>query len=525
MNKKIHNLGILIIMICLLLTTKKVNADTYEEYINEVISNGELTINSIIPKSSEEAYSYITYNINKISKKYSNKYGYSGLGSNGNDVDENFNGKYKITFCEYKNINGYKQCENQKEVEFIINFDDSKIDKNIQAKISEYIDNFPKGKQYNYWNNNPYEILIEIDDMELLSYLARFNNGNNELLDLNNIFNLLKYNSKYREITKNINLVHPWIFGGNGLDIGASIGCDMLFEYNDFIYGKSNTLIRELIINAIYIDESVEDDNTSIIKAVQSRLDDNFGKGVSQVSLADNSYFEEQIDEMKTYYMQPYNTTLDNNKLVNQLFTINIGGYDYKFIVIKDSSKIKELSRVKTIDFKSESSIEFDSKYVPADSTISVLKYDDNDQILKKLNLKNGITYDISLYSESLKEYITRSNEKKFIVSVPINNLFNNNQKIFAYFIDENDKIEKIETNVKDGMATFETEHFSTYTIGIEKEESTTIIPTEHIETTENPGTSDDIYFWIIVLFISIIGVITIIKKEKTLNKGIKDHA
>lgn len=500
--------GILVIILCTFAFIKNVNASTYQEYIDMVAPDGKMIINSIAPTSIHEAYSYITYYLHNVSVDDSQKYGYTRIGKNDND-NINYDGKYSITFCEYKISDGYRRCENNKEVVVNVKFDNSKIDKTIEKEVNGYIKNFPKGN--NYQNNNLSEIVIQIDDMELVSYLSKTNSNYNILFNPNNIIDLLNYNSKYKEITNNVNLVKPWNAKGNGIDIAASINSNLLFEYNNFIYGTAETSIREFVLNAIYVDNTVKEDNDSIVEAVQTRLDKNLGKNVAKISLADNTYLDEMIYEIKNDYLEHYDDIiLDETKIINQLFNINIGGYDYKFIVIKDSTKIKDLSLVKTVDFKSLSTIEFDSKYSPADSTISIVKNDDNQKILDKLNLKDGITYDIKLFSKSSNNYINKINKGKFIVTVPLEK-FTDGQNLYAYYINEDGTVEKHKVTIKENFAVFETDHFSTYTIALSNE---TINKSEE-ENITNPETYDQIITWFAICLISIIGIVGIMFTKK----------
>ena len=467
MRRKTLFRGLFVIFLALitLRIVEVVRADSFEDYVDKVVPNGKMVINSVEPTLISEAFSYITYNLKSAVKNEYSNYGYSGI-SKDTTNNTNVEGIYEITFCEYRVSNGIKVCDqNQRVVNVEVTFDDSKKDNTIQERVSNYIENFEKGKQYHIWNNDPYEILIQIEDMELLSYLSKFDDGYNALMDLNGIFGLLHYNSTFRNITQNMNFAHSWNAAGNGCDINTSLRSDLLFEYDGFIYGRANSYIREFILNAIYIDENVENDNNSIMSAVQKRLDDNLGKNVATISLGDNTYLNSMIDEVIEDYATPYGIQIDKTKMVNQLFNISIGGYDYKFIVIKDSSKIKNLSNVKTVDFKTMSSIVFNSKYILADALIDIVKNDDNSTILNTLKLDSGITYDIGLFSQVLRSNIDKLDTGKFVVSVPISNQMLS-KKLYAYYIKKDGSIEKHDVTIKDGFAEFETDHFSTYTIG-----------------------------------------------------------
>lgn len=499
-------MGVLII-ISMLLICEPVNATAFDDIIKDRIENSELVINSVIPKTEAEARSYITYklfNSNKALNDYyrsTGSYSYSVSCKTG--CNEDFSGTYILNICINNN------CE-ERDINII--FDDSKLDSKIASMVNKYLNEFPQGKQYNIWPSNPVEHVIYIDDIELISYISKLDWKYEPVWDLQKGLGILNYNENYRNLTKGFNLTDPWGFAGNGLDIFISNSNNLIYNYNDVIYGISDFKIRTFILNAIYVDDDADiSDDTKLLKAVEDRINSELGN-VASASIGDNTWLSSNLTEINEDYLSKYGIILDESKISNQIVKIGIKGNEYPFIVIKDSSKIKKINNVTTKDFLSNSSIEYNSKFIPADSKIRFKQKLDNNSILNKLNLINGETFDISLFSSTFNDYINGDNTNDFTVTIPIaKNL--KNKELAVYYIDKNGNIEKYDVKINGNFATFKTKHFSEYTIGASsidnKEENSN-------KKIENPKTYDSIYIWTCLLMTSLLGTgMILIRKGK----------
>ena len=150
------------------------------------------------------------------------------------------------------------------------------------------------------------------------------------------------------------------------------------------------------------------------------------------------------------------------------------------------------------------------------------------------MNTKNYLAYDIKLYSSSKSANITKLSNGKFKVSIPVSESLNG-KEVTTYYINDNNELTEYETTVENGFATFETDHFSVYTL-VEKKKtsddnSNTNKPENSEEdnngnstvdknevTEENPQTYDGIMTWVILGLVSISGIIGIViykKKQK----------
>ena len=103
--------------------------------------------------------------------------------------------------------------------------------------------------------------------------------------------------------------------------------------------------------------------------------------------------------------------------------------------------------------------------------------------ILKQNNL---YSIDLSLYSNVKNTNITKLDNGIFEVTMPVPSELEG--KVLAvYYVNEEGKLEEHDAIVKDGYATFTTNHFSVYTLA---EKATNVV--------NNPQTGDDLIFYLI---------------------------
>ena len=197
--------------------------------------------------------------------------------------------------------------------------------------------------------------------------------------------------------------------------------------------------------------------------------------------------------------------------------TFKDGGEVY-FPAVKDSSKVFNGStNIITVD--SSSSVEVSTKgLIPLDTLIKVARLTSGEEyeaILKVLNKTDVEMFDLKLFSKSADKYITKLDDGSFEVKLPIKDEFMG-KDLVVYFVDENDKVEEYEVEVKDGFAVFNTSHFSIYTLAIadKKEETVAIAEEEPVAVINNPATSDNIELYFGMLIISIIGAGSVLARK-----------
>ena len=113
--------------------------------------------------------------------------------------------------------------------------------------------------------------------------------------------------------------------------------------------------------------------------------------------------------------------------------------------------------------------------------------------------------YDIKLYSSAKAEYITKLDNGKFEVKIPVSKKLEG-KTLVVYYVDEDNNITEHEVNIKDGYAIFETDHFSIYTLAEKK------INNENLENSgkgeaipEVPETFDGINSYALIGFVSLL--------------------
>ena len=132
---------------------------------------------------------------------------------------------------------------------------------------------------------------------------------------------------------------------------------------------------------------------------------------------------------------------------------------------------------------------------IPLDTSLTVNNVEDS-SIKDIIGTENYKSYDISLYSDAKNAKIEKLDNGKFLVKIPVPIELNGKDLIVYYITSEGAK-EEHEVIVKDGYASFETNHFSTYVLA-EK-------------TEENPKTYDEIINSIFAGSISLIGLVCVI--------------
>lgn len=145
------------------------------------------------------------------------------------------------------------------------------------------------------------------------------------------------------------------------------------------------------------------------------------------------------------------------------------------FIVIKDSERAK-VPDYQTSDLVNDVSVSTANPSVPRDTVVEVNKLTSGEayeKILRLLDVKEteSVTFDIKLYSDTLEDYITKLESGTFQVKIPIPDMMKD-QKLSAYYVDENDKVTEYPAAQEDGYAVFETDHFSIYTIAPASEQA-----------------------------------------------------
>ena len=237
--------------------------------------------------------------------------------------------------------------------------------------------------------------------------------------------------------------------------------------------------------NIIYIDDDVEKDDASFIAAAKERIS-GYLKNVEFEIEAAGTFGD--LDELDYKYdsSDGLKPLFDLDKTTGSIYVLTIGEDIYPYFIVADSSK-KVNPSVKTMDIKSNVYMVTDSFETPLDSKIYADKLDKNSAeykaLAKKLNIIEGLAYDLNLYSNSLDMYIQKLENGKFKVYIPVSEA-TTKKSLTAVYVKEDGTLESHPVKFEGNYAVFETDHFSTYTLVDAK----------------NPKTGDNLVLYLLVL-------------------------
>lgn len=462
-----------------------------ENFKNHLNKNGKFVINSIKPTDRFEwmgLYEILFYN--------------KGITADIEYLAEDFS-SCEITIIDDK---GYPETH---KVEFEYNYDE---------KVKEFADTItnqiPTGEEY----------LFQVKDMELVNYWL---NSEDES-EKEGESNFDNYSGELKSFVdyKNFNLLIDHRLGADAEFFTLRGGIGLLQHKGTTYY--INDYMGVLGNHILYVPDDTGSTKEELLEAVQKRVDEYAGRGKVKITAGEGSTLE---------YLEDSNNPDGENDFIknaegNYWFIATVNGINHKFIVVKDS-KSMITPKHKTKDLKTDIEISTDSKNIPLDTIIEakrLIEGQEYENIIKVLEVEENITFDLNLFSKSLNDYIRKLENENFEVKIPVpENL--KNKKLIIYYVGENNKIEEYNVNIEDGYAIFKTNHFSTYTLAEEKIENNLNSNVNSndkenikIENTTNennissninkednlvnPKTGDNIFVFIGIFIISILGII-----------------
>lgn len=263
-------------------------------------------------------------------------------------------------------------------------------------------------------------------------------------------------------------------------------GGQLVLYYDGIAYDTSDAIVETVFRNIIYIPNDTEDSVEAYVAAAQKRIDDYLGKKNGVVVSFSRILDEDEISD--------YGFVI-SNELDANVYRLTYKKKTEEFLIIKDSSKMKQ-STFNAVDVNNNVNVSSKNANYPTNTVVSSDKIKDNDEYkkyLKKLGVDEAEVVDINLYSPTIGE-IDTFNNVEFDVNVPIDTKVLDDKELYAYYISDDGKIEEYPVVVDDFMATFKTNHFSTY-----------IITEKAKVNLNNPNTFDGIILYIILGCVSIV--------------------
>lgn len=368
-------------------------------------------------------------------------------------------------------------------------------DANVLKMAQSIVDKFPTDRD---WFN--------VTDMEFMNFLAY---DKSDFLTLS----LANYSGELRSIldNKNFSFEIEARAGSGDPYYTEEIGTAKLM-YDDTAYYLWEWLGAKAD-HAIYVPNSTEDTKDALIAAAQKRIDDYLGKDIVKITATDEiitdyinseiSRCDEQIanaqskldaelakpdNEQSKEDISIYESSIRSynnykNKFISEdgcyyflnkavggyVFKVNVAGRDgdYKFVIIKDDKELTVPSYT-TVDVDTNVSVKTDSTKLPLDTVVMVEKITEGnayDNIIETLNVEDSEIFDIKLHSASSNEYITRVDDGKFEVKLPIPERFKGKDLVVYYIDDDGNVTEYDATPDGNGFISFTTDHFSIYTL------------------------------------------------------------
>ena len=445
-----------------------------QDQFDNILTDGKLVIPSIEPTTMNEAYAIFEY-----LEKYGDYY---------IDVGECTN-----TYKSCPLVNGHDNTRKTVDISY-------EYDKDIKKVVDELVSNIPEKE-------------FTISDMDYMNFALY---GTDE-----KIFN---YSSELKEYINYKNFDFSVRAGGGPNELSTKFMSILKFEYDGVVYYVKPAATVNLD-KVIYVDSDTSDDK--VLDAVKERMETTFGSGVASIQEEGtiNDYYtmffgeeyesriawdssiagmtkEDYIAQRVTNISEEHPELEFLNNAYDGYFSLKVGEDTKYFVVVKDSSKVQNIS-YQTSDIGSNITIRTDNSSIPLDTLIKVAKLtsgEEYDKIIKLLNVKNSEMFDLKLYSSSIDDYITKLDNGKFEVKIPLTDDLRD-KTLAAYYVDSNNQIMEYDVKVEDGYAVFTTDHFSIYTLA---EKNTVVTPTSN-----NPNTGDNILFNVILLLISALGLTT----------------
>lgn len=358
----------------------------------------------------------------------------------------------------------------------------------IQKNIDFYIEKLAKiqGKsEYGYYNT----YYFELTDLNLINYYVTSNTRELSSSDFSKITN---YTEDVKKFFDNADLTYEidTRAGVNYTPFNTRAFGNLIVSYNGLRYAAQQS-VGARTKEILYVPSDTEINDESLINAALKRLKEYMPN--NKITITKGKSLNTYLDDANQAI--DFTEITDLTKTTDHTYTFNFGDFTVDFLIVADSSKMtvpvfaaKNLDKDITVTSK-ESSIPLDTMIIAKNLDKDSKEY----QIIKKsINQNNLHSLDITLFSNVKNSKITKLENGIFEVTMPVpTDLEGKNLAI--YYVTDDGKVEEHEVTIKDGYATFQTNHFSIYTLA---EKTNSIV---------NPKTGDNISLYIILSISSLI--------------------
>ena len=401
----------------------------YPAALSKAIQDGVINLPAAKPQTTDDVYSIVSW---YLSTFRTDKYELMCT-----NVDEND----KVSIGAYDR-NTYELVVEYSDVE--IKF--ANVDTDVLAAVKEYSSKVEEWQTFN------------LTDLEVINYwLSSYSSGN----EMSPVQNLANYSGELKEFLNSSNITVSFetatgMGWGDMLETGA-LG-EGAFIYDGVAYdviGPFGAYAKHVI----YVDDNTATTKEALAAAAQKRINNYLGN--TDVTVEYGGLFEDIYEDC--FYVEDWEDF--DLSAVEYYFTVTIGENQQHVLIVPDSSKMVTPS-YKTADVVTNIEISSASAEIPLDTKIDakeVTSADELDRIYGAIGIEDGESYDLKLYSNTLGQYVTKLENGKFLVSIPLKD--KTKPVTFAFYVDKDGNTTAYEVTVKDGVAQFETDHFSVYTL------------------------------------------------------------
>jgi len=340
------------------------------------------------------------------------------------------------------------------------------------------------------FNEEDLTTCYQITDLGLINYYMT--SSKSELWNIGAPARALRYSDEMIKVSEGGNIKFLMRQAGLGAQdeelMFEMCGGEMTVMYNGYCYDSKTQGVH--LRRVIYIPQNTENTKEAYIQAAQKRIDDYLGKD----NLVTVKYGG-KLDELEKWAID---ATVPTEKTDGNYYNITVKDRTYKFYILKGTEEQLKEPIYQGKDHNTNVEIKSQDSSIPLDTSVNAENVE-SDRIKKALGTKNYRAYEISLYSDAKGSFVKKLENGKFEVTIPIpENLKGKNLAI--YYINDSGEKEEYTVEIKDGIVTFETNHFSTYVLteGAAQEEKD-----------DTPKTGSDNKAFIILPVVIIITIIT----------------
>lgn len=459
------------------LTSLHIIKDEVDEIFELIAPNGVWTINALKPKTMSDSDFLLTSVAGDL--KIPDGWKITAYAKPGDSFDPE---KVSLSLNYITSAYSWTLIESR-DVKAVYNEPSTDVIEAVDS-VLEVIDEHTNGK-------HSIETGFRLEDLYLINYLNASSKGIDASLALNFTKDLIKLTNG-----GNISFKYDSRLGMPSNGLWYYSGGQVIVYYNDI--AVDTTVIGLTTNHVLYIPKTNYASEDEIIEAALDRI--NSYLGINQgITIKVGGRFDSLSNEDFEWNEFGF---IDEETSGDNYYNVTINGKTYKFaICMKDESEL-EVPKYLASDIISNIFIKSNSTLIPLDTAITV-KNVINDSIKKVLGTDIYSAFDISLYSKTKGINITKLDNDKFVVSIPVPEKLKN-KDITVYYINSKGEKEEHVAKVKDGIASFETNHFSTYVLA----------PKE----IDNPDTGDNILMYIIIPIVSLIGIVSVLYIKRRYN-------